>query len=150
MDVQRVTLYTAAALRLAAARSHMQHQWRDHTITIKGDWVGRYLYLAPKYELLVDDQQLDASGGPRLRPTLEGIVEDEEGKSHHIKAELLSIFGFRPSCTLMIDDEIVFEDKIRVENILNPFLMLFILGATLVMLYLGPEVLRGYAGKLAG
>lgn len=128
----------------------MEYQWNGHTFKVRGDWVGRYLYLAPRYELWCDDQQIAASGGARLRPTLEAIVEDEEGKSHHVKAELLSIFGFRPSCTLTIGEEVVQTEKVRVENLLNPFLMLFILGATLLMLYLGPEVLRSYVGKLSG
>ena len=128
----------------------MKHEWRGHTLKITGDWVGRYLYLAPRYELWCDDQQLDASGGPKLRPTLEAVLEDEDGATHVVKAELLSIFGFRPTCTLTIGDQIVAEQRVPVQNLLNPFLMLFILLSTLVMLYLGPEVLRSFAAQLRG
>lgn len=120
----------------------MEYDWHGHTIKITGNWVGKYLYLVPQYELWLDDERLDQIGGPRLRPKLEAIIEDEEGQTHHINVELLSIAGIRPLCTLSIGEEVVMEEKLRVENVLNPFLVLFILASTMVMLYVGPDVLR--------
>jgi hypothetical protein len=121
----------------------MQYEWQDHTIEVTGSWAGKYLYLAPEYTLMLDGDVLESLGGPRMRPELEAIIEDEEGNTHHIKAQLLSLAGFRPMCTLSIGEEIVAEEKIRVQNLLNPFLVLFILLASMGMLYVGPEVIRG-------
>lgn len=120
----------------------MQVQWKDHTLKVTGNWTGRWLYLAPDYELWIDDQQLDKSGGPRLRPRLEAIYEDEDGELHHIQADLVSVIGFRPSCQITVEGEELALDNVRVENFLNPFLMLFILASTAVMLMVGPEVIR--------
>lgn len=122
----------------------MEYDWNGHTLKVTGNWVGKYLYLAPEYELWLDDERIDRIGGPRLRPKMEAIIEDEDGDTHHIGVELLSIAGMRPMCTLTVGEEIVKEEKLRVENIINPFLVLFILASTMIMLYLGPDVLRTY------
>lgn len=129
----------------------MEKEWRGHTLKVTGNWGSRYLFLAPHYELWLDEERVDVNGGPRVRPKLEAIVEEEQSGSedittHHIEANILSLFGFRPTCELSIDGELVHVDKIRVENILNPLLILFIIGATCWMLYIGPTVLRGYIG----
>lgn len=123
----------------------MKAEWNGHTVEIKGNWTLRWLYLAPDYELWIDDQRLDRTGGPRLSPKLEAMVEDE-GEIHHIEAEILSIAGWRPRCDLSIGGELLVSERIEVENFLNPFLVLFILGATSLMLYVGPTVLRQYLG----
>ncbi|TXD37097.1 hypothetical protein FRC98_10190 [Lujinxingia vulgaris] len=124
----------------------MEVQWRDHTLKVTGDWTLRWLYLAPQYELWLDDQKLDSRGGPRLRPLLEAIYEDEEGDLHHIEAELVSVIGFRPYCEIKVESEVVAADKVRVENFINPFLMLIIMASTVVMLYLGPDMIRSLLG----
>lgn len=123
----------------------MKSEWNGHTIEIKGNWTLRWLYLAPDYELWIDDQRLDRTGGPRLSPKLEAMVEDE-GEIYHIEAEILSIAGWRPRCDLSVGGELVVSERIEVENFLNPFLVIFILAATSLMLYLGPTVLRQYLG----
>lgn len=122
----------------------MQVQWNDHTISVKGNWTARWLFLAPDYELWLDDQRVDRTGGPRLHPKLEAVVEDEEGELHHIEADILSIVGWRPSCDLTVEGEVVESGTISVENFLNPFLILVIIASTIVMLYIGPDVLRKY------
>ncbi|RDV37011.1 hypothetical protein DV096_15995 [Bradymonadaceae bacterium TMQ3] len=124
----------------------MEVQWRDHTLKVTGDWTLRWLYLAPQYELWLDDQKLDGRGGPRLRPLLEAIYEDEDGDLHHIEAELVSVIGFRPYCEIKVEGEVVAADKVRVENFINPFLMLIIMASTVVMLYLGPDMIRSLLG----
>ena len=43
----------------------MEADWKDHKIKVTGNWTGRWLYLAPDYELWVDDQKVDRAGGPR-------------------------------------------------------------------------------------
>lgn len=121
----------------------MKYTWQDHIIEVTGSWVGKYLYLAPEYTLTLDGEVLETLGGPRMRPELEAIIEDEEGNTHHLKAKLLSLAGVRPLCTLSIGEEVVAQENIRVANLLNPFLVVFILVATMGMLYVGPEVIRG-------
>ena len=120
----------------------MQYMWNEHTIEITGNWTGKYLYMAPEYTMSLDGEVLDTQGGPRMRPTLEAIIEDEQGQTHRLTAEVLSLAGMRPSCTLSIADDVVAQQKLRVQNILNPFLVLFIILSTLGMLYVGPEVIR--------
>jgi hypothetical protein len=120
----------------------MEVDWNDHKVKITGNWTGRWLYLAPDYELWVDEQKVDRAGGPRLSPKLEAIVEDDEGALHHIEADVLSIIGWKPRVDISIGGEHVASGRIIVENLLNPFLVLFILLATAVMLYVGPDVLR--------
>ncbi len=133
----------------------MECSWKNHSIRITGNWVARYLFLAPQYELWLDDQRIDAQGGPRLHPKLEAIVELEDDTSeddpsseeiprYHIEANILSIAGLRPLCELTIDGEPVSSERIKVENTLNPFLVIFILITTSWMLYIGPDVLRSY------
>ena len=122
----------------------METSWNDHQIKITGNWTGRWLFLAPDYELWIDDTKLDRRGGPRLNPKLEGIVEDEDGTLHHIAAEIVSIIGVRPSVMLTVEGEEIAQGKVKVQNLLNPFLVLFILVAVLAMLYVGPDVLRSY------
>ncbi|QED27288.1 hypothetical protein FRD01_08535 [Microvenator marinus] len=119
----------------------MQADWNGHAIKITGNWTFRWLFLAPEYELWIDDQRIDRTGGPRLSPKLEAMVEDE-GEIFHIEADILSIAGWRPKCDLSVGGELLKSDKIEVENFLNPFLVIFILAATSVMLYVGPTVLR--------
>ncbi len=141
----------------------METTWQGHSIKVTGNWIARYLFLAPQYELWLDDTRLDVGGGPRMRPRLEAIIEledadehtedtDEDDESeasqeitrHHIEAHVLSIAGLRPMCELSIDGQLVHAERVKVENILNPFLLLFILIATSWMLYIGPDVLRTY------
>ncbi len=125
----------------------MQIDWRGHTIKITGNWVGRYLFLAPEYELWIDDQRLDQAGGPRASPRLEAIVEDDDGQRHHIVAQLLSLAGVRPRCVVSVEGEEIARDRVRVDNLLNPVLILFILAATCLMIYIGPDVLRHYIAR---
>lgn len=120
----------------------MEVKWNDHTLKVTGNWTGRWLYLAPDYELWIDDQRIDRSGGPRVRPRLEGVFEDEQGQLHHIEADLVSIVGIRPLCEISVEGNILATDRVRVQNILNPLLLLIIVLSTIVMLYVGPEVLR--------
>lgn len=146
----------------------METTWQGHSIKVTGNWIARYLFLAPQYELWLDDKRLDVSGGPRMRPRLEAIIEtdgvapseeedmdeneaekddekdDETTTRHHIEAHVLSIAGFRPLCELSIDGQLVHSERVKVQNILNPFLLLFIMIATSWMLYVGPDVLRSY------
>lgn len=122
----------------------MQYSWKGHTIEVTGNWVGKYLYLAPEYTMTLDGDVLERQGGPRMRPELEAIIEDEEGNTHHIKAQLLSLAGVNPQCTLTIGEEVVARENVRVQNLLNPFLVLFIFVATIGMLYVGPDVIRGF------
>ena len=131
----------------------MQTTWQGHRLRVTGDWVGRYLFLAPRYELWLDEERLDWGGGPRTRPRLEAIVEIEteapDGplERHHIEAHVLSVAGIRPMCELLVDGQVVHADRVRVENLLNPLLVLFILITTSWMLYVGPDVLRAYLGR---
>ncbi len=122
----------------------MEFEWKDHTLKVTGDWTLRWLFLAPDYELWLDDERLDCQGGPRLRSCLEAIYEDDDGQLHHIEAELLSIVGFRPSCELSIEGELVATEQVRVRNFINPFLVLAILCSVAVMLYVGPDVIEQY------
>lgn len=122
----------------------MDLAWKNHQIKITGNWTGRWLFLAPDYELWIDDTKLDRRGGPRLNPKLEAIVEDEDGTLHHIAADIISVAGFRPSCQVTVEGEEIASGKIKVQNILNPFLVIFIMVASVTMLYIGPEVLGGY------
>ncbi len=119
----------------------MKAEWKGHTIAVTGNWTFRWLYLAPDYELWIDDQRLDRSGGPRLSPKLEAMVE-EDGEIHHIEADILSIAGWRPQCDLKVGGELLVSERIQVENFINPFLVIIILASTAVMLYVGPTVLR--------
>lgn len=121
----------------------MQVKWKDHTLKVTGNWTGRWLYPAPDYELWIDDQRIDRSGGPRVRPKLEGVYEDEDGTLHHIEATLVSIVGVRPMCEIAVEGAILASDRVRVQNILNPLLLIIIVISTIIMLYVGPEVLRG-------
>jgi hypothetical protein len=125
----------------------MDVDWKGHKVKITGNWTGRWLFLAPDYELWVDDQKVDRAGGPRLSPKLEAIIEDEEGQMHHIEAEVLSIVGWKPRVELSIAGEHVASGRVVVENLLNPFLVIFILVSTAVMLYVGPDVLRTLFNK---
>ena len=122
----------------------MEVQWNGHTLKISGDWTGRWLFLAPEYKLWLDGECLDTVGGPRTRPLLEAIFEDDTGSIHHIEAELLSVVGFHPTCQLSVEGDLVATDRVRVQNFINPFLMLSILLSTAVMFYLGPELLREF------
>lgn len=122
----------------------MRAEWEDHEFEIRGDWTFRWLFLAPDYELLIDGESADRTGGPIVRPKLEALFEDEQGEVHHLEASLTSIIGFRPSCKISVDGDRLDEGHVRVQNVLNPFLMLFIILSTAVMLYLGPAVLRSY------
>ena len=122
----------------------MQAEWQGHVISVKGNWTARWLWLAPDYELLIDDEQVDRTGGPRLHPKLEAVVEDEDGELHHIEADILSVIGWRPTCELTVEGEVLQSGNINVENFLNPFLMLVIFASTVVMLWIGPDVLRQY------
>ena len=122
----------------------MQAEWQGHTISISGNWTARWLWLAVDYEMKIDDERVDRAGGPRMHPKLEAVVEDEDGELHHIEADILSVIGWRPSCEITVEGEVLESGNIHVENFINPFLILFILVSTAVMIYLGPEVLRAY------
>ena len=121
----------------------METEWNGHTLKVRGNWTARWLFLAPDYELWIDDEKVDRAGGPRLHPKLEAIVEDDQGELHHIEAELLSIIGWRPTCELKVEGELLKSERVTVENFINPFLVVVILISTVVMLYIGPTVLRG-------
>lgn len=122
----------------------MQAEWQGHTISVKGNWTARWLWLAPDYELFIDDERVDRTGGPRLHPKLEAVVEDEDGELHHIEADILSVVGWKPSCELTVEGETLASAQIEVENFINPFLILFIFASTIVMMWVGPDVLRSY------
>lgn len=122
----------------------MEAKWKDFTLRVTGDYSGKWLFLAPEYELWIDDQLLDHSGGPRLSPKMEAIFEDEDGSHHHIEASLLSIVGFRPSCEITVEGEPLAAGNVRVQNFLNPFLVIFIIVSTIYMIYVGPDVIRQF------
>jgi hypothetical protein len=119
-------------------------EWKGRKLIVKGDWTARWLFLCPDYELWLDDEKLDRSGGPVLQPKLEAVIEDEDGELHHITAHLVSILGFKPTCELEIEGEAYDSGVVRVENFLNPFLVITILASVIVMLMVGPEVLARY------
>ena len=122
----------------------MRAEWQDHTLRVTGRWAARWLFLAPEYQLWLDDRCIDRTSGPGIQPRLEAVVEDDDGAIHHVEARLLSILGWRPRCELSVEGELLARERVRVDDFLNPFLVLFILLSTVVMLYVGPEVLRGY------
>lgn len=122
----------------------LEVDWKGHSVQISGNWTWRWLYLAPIYELHIDGEFVDRTGGPRVRPRLEAIVEDEDGEVYHMQAEVFSLVGFKPKCELSVEGETISTGRLRVENFLNPFLVLIILASTGVMLYLGPDVIRSY------
>lgn len=122
----------------------MEAKWREHTLSVRGDWPARWLFLAPHYELWLDDKRLDAAGGPKMNPRLEAIYEDEDGARHLISADIFSVIGFRPNCELSIEGELLKKDRVRVENFINPLLIIFIIAAICSMFIIGPKVLRQY------
>lgn len=122
----------------------MKTDWHGHKIEVRGDWPARWLFLAPDYELWIDGDRIDRTGGPRLRPTLGAQIERPDDEPVFVRADILSIAGLRPRCRLQAGDQLVDEGRVRVRNVLNPFLAIFILLATAVMLYLGPDVIRAY------
>lgn len=125
----------------------MEVQWKEHTLRVTGDWTARWLFMAPDYELWLDEQRLDRSGGPRLNHRLEAIFEDEQGEHHHIEANLVSIAGFKPRCNIQVAGQSLAQGHVPVQNILNPFLIIVILLSTVVMLYVGPDVVRGWMNR---
>ena len=128
----------------ALADVAMEATWQDHTLEVRGDWTHRWLYLAPEYELYLDGDRVDRGGGLVVRPRLEAMVDTGDDEPHLIEVELLSIVGFHPRCELSIDGEVYETGRVRVRNILNPFLIMIIIVSTAIMLYLGPDVLRAY------
>lgn len=122
----------------------MKAEFQGHTLEVRGDWTYRWLYLAPEYELLIDGDRVDLGGGLVVRPRLEALLDSGDGEPHLIEVELLSIAGIRPRCELSIDGEIQDTGRVAVRNVLNPFLVLVIIVSTVIMLYLGPDVLRAY------
>src|SRR6056297_2614668 len=122
----------------------METEWNGHTIRVDGNWTARWLYLAPDYELWLDDEKLDRAGGPFLHPNLEAVIEDEDGEIHHLEVNILSIVGWRPQAEILIEGQAIHSDKVIVQNFINPFLVVIILVSTVVMLYLGPTVLKQY------
>lgn len=120
----------------------METQWRGHTIKVVGDWTSRWLFLAPQYELWLDDQQLDVSGGPNLHPSLTAVYVDEEAETELvIEAELFSIAGVRPSCDIYIGEDKIASGRVHVQNLMVPVLVLIILASSLVVYFIGPKVL---------
>lgn len=122
----------------------LEVQWKGHNLEVSGNWTWRWLYLAPIYELHIDGEFVDRVGGPRVRPRLEAMVEDDDGEIYHIAADLLSLVGFKPTCDVTVDGDPVGSGKLRVDNFINPFLVLIILISTGIMMYVGPDVLRQY------
>ncbi len=120
----------------------MQCDWNGYTLEVRGDWTGRWAFLAPEYELWLNDQQLDTGGGPRVSPELEAIFEDTDGDLHHIKASIISIAGIRPRCEITVEGEAVATGRVPVKNILNPLLIMTIIASIAAMVYVGPDVLR--------
>ncbi len=119
----------------------METQWNGHTIKIVGDWTSRWLFLAPQYELWLDDQQLDVSGGPNLHPSLTATYVDEEAEVEHtIEAEIFSIAGVRPSCDIFIGDDKIASGRIHVQNLLAPVLMIIIAASLVIVYFIGPKV----------
>ena len=116
----------------------------DHTLEVTGNWTGKWLFLAPEYELWVDGDCVDRLGGPRTRPVLEATYEGSSGEIHHVEARIFSIVGFRPRCTLAVEGDVVSTGRVPVENFLNPFLILVILISTGIMLYVGPDVIEQF------
>jgi len=119
----------------------METTWRGHTLSVTGDWTGRWLYMAPQYELKLDGDVLATGGGPKVNHTLEAKFE-EDGTTYVIAADILSVAGVRPACELFIDDDPVASGRVKVANLLNPLLVFFIIAATLTMLYVGPDAIR--------
>lgn len=122
----------------------LEVEWYGHTVVVSGCWNWRWLFLAPTYELHIDDEFVDRIGGPRINPRLEAMVEDEQGQVHHFTADLVSIVGIRPACEIAVDDELIAKGKVKVQDFLHPLLIFIILFSTGIMIYLGPEVLRAY------
>ncbi len=120
----------------------METKWNEYDISVRGNWTIRWLFLAPDYELWVGETQLDRKGGPRMSPKLEGLIEDKDGTLHHVVADVVSLIGFNPSVQISVEGEVVASGNVRVQNFLNPFLVIFILIATAVMFYVGPTVIR--------
>lgn len=120
----------------------METEWKGYQISVRGNWTLRWLYLAPDYELWVGETRLDRRGGPRLNPKLEGLIEDKDGTLHHLSADIVSLIGYRPSVQITIEGENIASGKIKVQNFLNPFLVIFILISVVAMFYVGPTVLR--------
>ena len=123
----------------------MQIDWNDHVITVRGGFTYRWFWLAPTYELWIDDTRLDASSGPVVHPTLEAIYvmgEGDDEVSHHIRAELLSIVGVRPKCEVFVGEEQLTSGHVRVQNLLNPILIFVIMISVSFMAYIGPDALR--------
>lgn len=128
----------------------MQAEWNDHVITVRGSFTYRWFWLAPTYELWIDDTQLDSSSGPVVHPSLEAIYVEGEGDdevSHHIHAELVSVLGVRPRCDVLIGDEVLSSGRVRVENLINPILVFVILISVSLMGYIGPEALRALVSR---
>ncbi len=123
----------------------MQAEWNDHVITVRGSFSYRWFWLAPTYELWIDDTLLDSSSGPVVHPSLEAIYvigEGDDEVSHHIRAELLSILGVRPKCDVLVGDDVITSDRVHVENLINPVLVFVILTSIALMGYIGPDALR--------
>lgn len=127
------------------AKNFLSTQWRGHDIAVSGDWTLRWLYLTPTYTLWVDGNPVESLSGPRIEPSLDAVLEDETGEAFHLNATLTSIVGYKPPCKISIEEEVIAEGDLRVANFINPFLVLFILIATGVMIYVGPDVLAQYA-----
>ena len=122
----------------------MELQWNDHTLRVTGNFNGTWFFLTPEYQLWIDDECVDSHGVPTTRPRLDVTFEDDDGTQHEIEAELFSIVGFKPRCEVQIDGDLISTDNVRVQNILNPFLVLVIILSMAVMYFVGPEVLRAY------
>ncbi len=116
----------------------------DHTLEVNGNWTGKWLFLAPEYELRIDGDCVDRLGGPRTRPVLEATYEGSSGEIHHVEARIISILGFRPRCTLAVEGDVISTGRVPVENFINPFLILVILISTGIMLYVGPDVIEQF------
>lgn len=121
--------------------NYLDVRWRDHHIAVTGDWTWRWLFLAPTYTLWVDGNPVDRVCGPSTQPQLVAVLEDDSANTHRLCANLTSIIGYRPPCTIRLDDTDLAAGDLRVANFLNPFLMLFILGGLGLFIYLGPNVL---------
>jgi hypothetical protein len=122
----------------------MQTTWNDRDIEICGDWTARWLYLAPVYELKVDGETVDETSGPFVKPYLETTLQDDADKYHELRVEILSLAGIRPKCDIIVDGDVFDSGRIKVQNLLNPALVFFIVISICFMLLIGPKLLARY------
>jgi hypothetical protein len=117
----------------------LEVRWRDRTLRVCGDWTIRWLFLAPTYQLMMDDRILATSGGPSTKPCLEASILEGDGSQLLVSAELFSVVGYRPTCQILVDGEVLADGHVRVSNFLHPMLVLFVVISAIAIWYLGPK-----------